>query len=453
VHKDGTFWRALCIVLAAGLVAYWLFADTVRRYWPDTPGSSASIRFSYWGGFDDHRMWGEVIAAFEVANPGLHVNPEWLPLSGYTTKLDQQFVAGNAPDVIMFQDEPFARYAGAQFAPLGGLLDADAESRRRLADCWPTAVTSFEHDGSLRGLPIMGGNVLVYCNLNAFDRAERATGRPISRPAPGWTMDEFVALCRLLTIDEDSDGTPEQFGLLQPHWVYYLPFIWAHGASLLDDNRTTWVFDDAAALASLKMYGDLRHGWRVTPMPIEYAGQNSDTSFLSGRVAMCVNGPWFEPFLRETALTDRYVVAPIPRGPGGSATRATWDGLCVYAKLPPDRQARAWRFVRFVLAQGAQEIFATHQRAIPARRVCAAAYVRYGGGEGSPAAAFVEAMETARLQPITPAWHGMNRAMWRHLTSVLLEGDARSTPEEALKALAADRDIRAAFATRSEGQE
>jgi hypothetical protein len=58
------------VVPAAGVVlaaAYWLFADTVR-YW--TGAGAAAIRFSFWGGFDDLRMWERIIADFERARAG-----------------------------------------------------------------------------------------------------------------------------------------------------------------------------------------------------------------------------------------------------------------------------------------------------------------------------------------------------------------------------------------------
>lgn len=438
------FVRALVIVIGAGSISYWLFADTVSHYRSERAGSD-EIRFSYWGGFSDHTMWREIIAAFEARHPDLTIRPEWLPLSGYTTKLDQQFVAGDAPDVILFQDEPFPRYAAEQFADLSELVAADPESRRQLTDCWPTAVSSFQQDGSLHGIPINGGNVLIFCNLDAFERASAFHGSPVSIPQPGWTLQEFIDLCRRLTIDEDGDGEPEQFAFLQPHWVYYLPFIWSHGARLLDETRTRWTLTGPEALAAFTLYADLRHRDRVSPAPIEFAGQNSDTAFLSGRVAMCVNGPWFQCFLNQTGMKSRYRVVGIPTGAGGNVTRVTWDGLCIYARLSSERKTNAWKFLRFVLTEPAQEVFAAYQRAIPARRSCAETYVHHGGGAQSPAAVFVEAMKVARLQPITPHWQLMGRAMRRHLASVTLDGEARKTPEDAIRELATDPFIRKAF--------
>lgn len=432
------------VVLLSVPIAWWLFADTFRRYVP-AESATDSLRFSYWGSIDDKRMWDEIIEQFESAEPDWKIHGEWLPLYGYATKLDQQFVAEGAPDIILFQDEPFPQRAGEQFAGLDEFLANDSTARRMLEDCWPTARASFLHNGSLRGFPIMGGNVLIFCNLDAFDRAAKARGEAIDLPANDWTLDDFVELAIKLTVDFDGDGRTDQFGFMQPQWVYYLPFIWSHGATLLDESLTRWTFTGPEAIASLSMFADLRHRWHVTPLPSEYAGQNFDTAFLSGRVAMCINGPWFEQFLMQTGLKLRHCVAPIPRGPGGSATRVTWDALCVYSKIPARKREAAWRFLNTALSDDAQTSIARRLRAVPARKSAAERFVLAGGGPGSPAAMFVDAMSSGRMQPITEHWETMSRPIARHVTSLLFDGSARRTPEQVVEALRTDVDIQRCF--------
>lgn len=431
-------------ILVAVAVTVWLFGDTIAKY-AASPSANDAIRFAYWGGYEDHVTWTEVIAAFHRHEPDVVIRQEWLPLSGYLTKIDQQLVAGAAPDVFMFQDEPFPRYAREHFVDIGSLGAGDEEMSRRLADCWPAAITSFREDNSLRAVPIHGGNVLVYCNPDAFARASRFRGHAIDMPRDDWTLDDFVTLCKMLTIDEDGDGVPEQFGLLQPHWVYYLPFIWSHGATLLDESRTHWTLTGPEAIAAFQLYADLRHRYGVTPTPMEYAGQNSDTAFLSGRVAMCVNGPWYMPYLNQTRLRGRYKVVGIPSGRVPGRSRVTWDSLCINAAATPAKRKQAWRFVRFVLSDEAQTIFARHQRAVPARQSISRRFIEFGGGNGSPAAAFVDAMRTARLQPITKDWLPMDSVVRRHLISVILDGDARKSPQQAIDALANEPIIRKSF--------
>lgn len=321
-----TRWYGLCLVLLIPAVAYWLFADTVRHWRPgESPGNE--LRFSYWGGFDDHQMWQEVLQAFNSRRPDVRVSPEWLPLSGYTAKIAQELVAGDAPDVMMTQDEPFPRYARDQFASLDDLLRDDPAAQKDLDDCWPTATSSFQFAGSLRGVPLMGGNVLIYCNQLAFDRASRFHGRPVPLPSHDWTLDDFLDTCRLLTIDADGDGRTDQFGFMQPHWVYYLPFIWANGAELTDPARSKWTLQGPQALAALAMYGDLRHRWRVTPTCPASSQDRTLTPLFSPAAWPCAstgrgsNRSCARPLWRGTIASCRFLVDPAagPRGSLGTA--------------------------------------------------------------------------------------------------------------------------------------
>lgn len=437
-------WTSRALVALALMTALaWALAPMVRS--AASTSTSEPLRFSYWGGIDDHRMWSEIVDGFHASQSSVRVRGEWLPLSGYSIKLSQQFIGRTAPDIILFQDEPLPRYAD-EFVELTNWAHSDPALRAYCDDLHPGAREAMQVDSRLRGVPVIGGVTLVYCNLAAFRRAAEYHRRPMLEPRPTWTLDEFVQWCRDLTLDLNGDGRIDQYGFFQPHWVYYLPFMWSCGASLTDETGATWAFAGAPAERAFALYADLRHRWVVTPSPSDYAGQNSDTAFLSGRVAMCVNGPWFQTFLAGTSLEGRYAVLPIPTGPGGSASRATWDGLCLYRGCVGERAAGARQFMNYGLGDSAQAVVARYQRAIPARRSLAATYVEDGGGAGSPAEIFLNELARSRLQRATPDWIEMSRCLARHLTSVLLDGDARRSPAEAISALARERVIRERFA-------
>lgn len=425
---------ALAAAVATGL-GWWLFADTFRYFRSAAP-DAREIRFSFWGGFEDYRMWEQMVARFERVHPGVRVRAELLPLSGYATKILQQIAAGAAPDVMLFQDEPFPRVAERAFADLDEFIAKDPRAAAALADCWPTGVASFRVGGKQRGIPLLGGNVLIYCNEPAFARASRFHGRPIEPPKGDWTLADWARLSKDLTFDENGDGRIDQYGFLQPAWLYYLPFIWAHGGDLLDDSRRAWRFEGPAVVSALETYRKLRGEWGVSPAPFDIAGQNADTAFLSGRVAMCVNGPWLRPFLAETALSHRYRVVPIPRGPGGNATRVTWDGLCVSAVGSAARRRLAWEFVASCLEPESQAIVTAFRRAIPSRRTDVAGSQATPNGPGDAVdVAFRAAMEAGRVQPITAHWDEMDRAIKRAFADLTAEGPRQRSVEQILKDL------------------
>lgn len=432
--------RPIRLLLATGIVlavGWWLFADTVRHYCP-LPADPSTIRFAHFGSYQDYQIWGEVIAAFERRHPELTVRQEYVVgmYGAYNTKLRQQMLSQTLPHVFLIQFSPFAHLAEG-FADLTGRV-ADPVEGLDLSGFAPTAVGSFTHQGRLRALPVSGGNLLIYCNPDCFARAAAHRGREVPLPDDNWTIADFRELAEDLTCDFDGDGQLDQFGFWQPRWVYYLPFLWSFGAEVLDESGSRWRLVGPEAENALRFYQELRVGQRVSPRPDEVAQMFQDVGFLTGKTAMCVNGPWFQPFLAETRLGDRFHVAHIPTGPAGRVTRVTWDGICIAANLPSVQEDNAWKFARFVCSEQAQRILAGTRRALPTCSAALSSFTAADGGRRTEK--FVAALAYSRTQPVTPFFRQMDYAINRHLRSLLREEDAVS-PVQCLAQLAADRDI------------
>jgi len=405
------------------------------------------VRFTHWGDFREYQMWQEIIAAFHEANPDVRVQQEYIVGFRYETKIQQQIVSGDAPDVIMFQDEPFPTFAPRGFADLTEFLDTPGRSVDLHRDFFDTAVESFMLDARPHALPLFGGGVLIVWNKRCFARADRYHGRRIRRPWDDWTVKDFLEIARELTIDEDGDGRIDQFGFMLPHWVYYLPFIWSYGAEVLDETRTEWRLTGPAAVEVFTLYRKMRWDYRICPTPVEQSEMLTDTAFFTGRIAMCVNGPWLQPFLNATSLGPRdgkppeYAVTHIPYGPTGKRyTRVTWDGLCMYKGLTPERKARAWKFMHFACTRPGQDIVSRCQRSVPAYKPSAETFKKYDTGSGSYR--FVDAFDYCRLQPITRKWYPMDREIRDYVDLIR---DNELTGRQFIEQLAADPELRRLF--------
>ena len=434
--RPGSGAKIVLVTAVGSAVCWWLFADTVRHYCGRAdPGV---IRFAHFGTYQDYETWGRVIAAFEREHPGLDVRQEYVVgwYGAYDTKVRQQILSKTLPHVLLVQLGPFPHLA-EHFADLTDRA-ADPDVGLDLSAFDPTGVASFRHQGRLRGLPVSGGNLLVYCNPDCFAAAAAHHSRQVPLPDDGWTIDEFRTLAEDLTCDFDGDGQLDQFGFWQPQWVYYLPFLWSFGARVLDDSAQQWLLTGPEAEQALRFYRDLRVGRRVSPRPDEVAQMFQDAGFLAGKTAMCVNGPWFQPFLADTRLADRYHVAHIPTGPADRVTRVTWDAICMAAHYQPAEQDRAWQFVRFVCGPQAQAILAETLRALPARTDASASFVV--ADPRGQAAKFADALAYSRTQPITPFFRDVDYAINRHLARLLREHETY-TPQQCLADLAADSAV------------
>ncbi len=422
-----------------------MFADTLAHYRSPDRRPDA-IRFAHFGSYEDYELWRDIIDAFEDAHPGLRVRQEYVPgwYGRYDAKIRQQILSGTLPDVALMQFGPFTGLS-RHFARLDSLIDAEVA-----ADLDASALQSFtvttETHSELRGMPLAGGNLLIYCNTECLSLASTFHGRAIDLPDDDWTMEDFAALARDLTCDFDSDGALDQFGFWRPGWVYYLPFVWSFGATLVDQDAARWTLQGPEAEAAMTFYRDPGRGRRVCPEPAEVPQLIQDVGFLTGKVAMCVNGPWFQPFLAGTRLRETYAVLNIPRGPGGRRTRVTWDGLCIPAALPLDRDHAAWKFVRFCVTPGVQEMIASTGRSLPARR---SALPAFAGSEDDPRRArFIDALSYSRLQPRVPNFDRIDRAMGRHLQRWIATQPA-AEPARFLAELASSPEVARCFGERA----
>jgi len=400
----------LVVGAAAALGAAVLFVYD-RPTAPAEPGVT-TIRFSFWGNVEELATWRSVAGAFREAHPDVAVKLEWWP-ERYHGKSQRALASGDPPDVMLLQDEPFARFCAAgRVRDLTDLAAADPLFSPERFDA--TAVESFRHRGRQYGIPVFGGPIVVFYNLDLFDDA----GVPY--PPTDWTRDDFLRTCTRLTRDTDGDGRTDVFGVnLVRWWVFWLPWVWGSGGRLLDDARTQCLLDSPEAIDGLAFYMDLRWRHHVAPQPGEFHQMGQDLMFISGRVAMLLTGAYKMPLLRQTTM--RWDVAPLPSGPAGPVTRVTWDCLAIPADAAePDA---AWTFIRYVTGPEGQRLLARAGRSVPARIAGQADFVRPDTPQREEV--FINALRSARMQPLNEHWQAMHQIIIEEGDKMLLPDPAR----------------------------
>jgi multiple sugar transport system substrate-binding protein len=413
--------KILGLALLAGGAGYLLFGT-------GNAGSGDQVTVSFWGAYEEWYMWQRIVAAYEDQT-GERVRMEYWP-ARYEDKVKIRLASGTPPDVMLFQDEPFPPFCQfGKFEDLTAYLRTPGYELDLDRDYWPTSVVSFKYRGRPYGLPVWGGNNLIYINKALFNR--------LGVPYPGddWTIDDFLATCQRLTGDDDGDGRIDHYGFSSPYWLYMLPFAYACGARLLDSDgrhfpdpdRPQWAFTGPEALAFLRLCQDLRWKYHVSPRAGEAGQTDEQVLFLTGRTGMFTSGPWAMPFLNRTDLD--WDVVHVPRGPGGRGTRVTWDSL-IMARDSPRKQA-AWRFMHFCVSRRAQEIVARAQRSVPA--LMAAQDIFVAANPRVHVGRFIEAMQYANLQPITDRWEKMAVEFGAEFDRLI---DNSQTPEDTMNRLA-----------------
>ena len=174
--------------------------------------------------------------------------------------------------------------------PLDGIF-----SEAELARFDPSGLPSL--DGRIWGLPDQVGNHLtLVANLDLVDEIPDDS-------------DAWLAQLADLTVDENGDGKPEQYGLVfnmaEPFWL--MPWLGGFGGWVMDDEGNP-TLDTAAMISALEFLDGLKRSG-VVPRECDYP--LADTLFKEGNAAYIINGPWSWQGYREAGRTIR--LAPLPR--------------------------------------------------------------------------------------------------------------------------------------------
>jgi len=157
-------------------------------------------------------------------------------------------------------------------------------------------------DGHVYGLPDHVGNHLtLVANMALVDSIPVDT-------------DAWVPQLRRLTVDEDGDGRPDQYGLvfnlLEPFWL--VPWLGGFGGWVMDDSSRP-TLDTPAMVGALTFMSGLKES-RVVPQECDYP--LADTLFKEGRAAYIINGPWSWEGYREAGIDIRLASIPMVSATG-----------------------------------------------------------------------------------------------------------------------------------------
>ena len=263
-----------------------------------------TLRIGDWrdeAGLSEYYAWME---EYEEAT-GITIETEVTPFSEYFTKLQTTAAGGIAPDLWNMSTAYLP-----QFAELGVITDisdlAKADKTFDWDDYHEVAVDECSYKGTLYRLPLGLYPAIFYYNKTMFDEAG------LDYPNDNWTWEDLRNAAIELTKDTNSDGTVDQWGFLvsKAMQVGWSSFVWQNGGEIINEAKTRAMIDRPEAVEAIQFLVDLMTVDKVSP-GIEAAEQLGDP-FLTGQVAMAVNGIWkLNPY---SGIEDfEWAVAMLPK--------------------------------------------------------------------------------------------------------------------------------------------
>ncbi|WP_223691514.1 ABC transporter substrate-binding protein [Leifsonia poae] len=303
-------------------------------------GSSSSdhIDLTFWHGYTeaDGKVLDTIVDDFNKSQKQITIKTTTKTWAVIGDTLLPALSAKKGPDIVALPAENLPVYAAkGAFAKLDDFYASDATKQASLN---PRAVEMEKVDGSYYGVPTGFVPLSVIYNKGLFAKAG------ITEFPKTW--DEWVADAKKLTIDENGDGTPEQYGLALPDHATVGNGVWAslfygNGGELVKNG--TSALDSTENAQTLKFWSDAVINGHISPTGLD--GVGSDKLFSSGKAAMEIGGPWMAGVATENKID--YGIAGIPAGPKGQAASAIGISAAVTAQADSAKKAAAEKFFTY----------------------------------------------------------------------------------------------------------
>lgn len=392
---------------------------------PSRSDAASVTKITLWQGVNpppNRDVLQVLVDRFNREHPDIQVE------SLYVGQAEQQLpkilaaVVGNAPPDLLWFNATIT----------GQLVELDAI---RPLDDWLAAspvkdeidqvlFESMEYQGHTWSVPFGTNNVGVFYRPSLF-KAARITQLP-------QTWEELRVVARKLTVDKNGDKRIDQHGMLLPLGkgefavFLWLPFMWSGGGELVSTGGLQpAAMENRGAIASLQFWRNLiEDGSAVLSLPER--GFEID-SFVAGKVAMQLTGPWTIGQLKATGVD--FGVFPIPVDVR-QATAIGGENLFVM-KTTPEQEKAALKFAQYVVSQEFQTEWAIGTGYLPVNLKARQSEKYQAFAAQEPAVkVFLSQAEYGRSRPIFPGYNRLSDSLGRALEAVLL---GKSSPGEALK--------------------
>jgi multiple sugar transport system substrate-binding protein len=358
----------------------------------------------------DRPAYYSLVDRYEKKFPNVDV--ELMEISGdIYQKLLVMIAAGNAPD-LMWMGQSFQ-----EFANRGVFLDVTDRVARDLdiKNFTPKAVEWYQFKGRNYGIAQGLDMRFITYNKDLFDKA----GLPY--PKNGWTYDEFLAAAQKLTIDENGDGKPEQWGFFGDldHSLFKAEMISEKGGGALCNSPEMLDF--------LHTNLDLAEKYRVSPsgrQTVNEAFDNLVSIFRQGKVGMMSMATWNMADMQTRCANMRWdiVANPTVRQPGHWASCQAFV-ISATTKHPEE----SWQLCKMFLEEDYQKT--KYPTILPSNIAVQQALQSEAGGKPPDITAMMVASESlyrmprvANLSELIQFWQDAVVSVWTK----------RSTPEEAM---------------------
>jgi multiple sugar transport system substrate-binding protein len=273
----------------------------------------------YWETEGHQKALNQLVQEYNDSQSNIKVEAKYVPFADFKKQLSIGASANELPDLII-QDNPDT----ASYAQMG--IFADLTGKFDVSTYYPGPVNSCTLDGKLYGVPFGSNDLLLYYNKDMLDKA----GCKVPT-----TWDELLETAKKCTTDTVS-GFAHSSVQNEEGTFNFLTWVWSAGATAYDINSE-------GGIKALTMVKNLVDSGAMTKEAINWTQGDTMNQFISGNLAMMINGTWQVPTMREQAPDLNWGVAAIPM----DKQQASGLGGENYSVISGGNEAAAIEFMKY----------------------------------------------------------------------------------------------------------
>lgn len=295
------------------------------------------------------KLIDDQIAEFNKSFPKIKIEKEVIT-GDYNQAMQTRIASKTEPDIFYLDVSLASAYIQKNaIAPIDQYLD-----KEDLKDFKQNLLDGYTKDGKVYGLPKDYNSLALFYNEEMFNKAG------VTAPK-NWAELENVA--KKLTSDKVKGM------VLSYDSARFAPFIFQAGGNIIENGKPAFTSD--SAVKGFDYYMSMfKKGYATDPKTLG-EGWSGD-AFANGKAAMCIEGGWMIPFMKEKAPNLKYGIANLPSGEKQGNFAFTVAYVMGKDTKNPKEAAEA---IKFLTGKKAQEMTAESGLAIPTRQSLDNAYI------------------------------------------------------------------------------
>ncbi len=279
--------RLLCAGLLAACLAGCSLQEEPGEFLTRTEKEKVEIWY-YWETEGHQNALNHVVGEYNASQDRYQVETQYVPFADFKKQLSIRASADDLPDMVIIDSPDHAYYADMGiFADLTGKYD--------VSGYYEGAVASCTLENRLYGVPFGCNCLALYYNEDLLREAGvkvPETWEELKTAAAALTSDGVTGFA--VSSVQNEEGT---FG--------FMPFLWSAGASCES-------MGSPEAVKALTLFQELTSNGSMSKECINWIQADVMEQFISGKIAMMVNGSWQIPTMEAKAPGLNWSVAPIP---------------------------------------------------------------------------------------------------------------------------------------------